>query len=155
MDLKTNLLRFGMILNMNKANDIFIRIITDNKGFLQKCLNLDQELKDALFGAGSIAEGMYFVNFLQVHYTNDEIIGFWKSIERIGPGLTESGMDFFRALDKKLLFDNFKKVENNFIDLFSEFVRLKTMEKEWQKDNPLNFSCYPINNPDYTSEHNK
>ena len=36
-----------------KANYIFTRTITDDEIFLQKCISLDQELKDALFFSSS------------------------------------------------------------------------------------------------------
>ena len=135
---------------MEKADYIFTHVITDDEDFLQKCIDLDQELKDALFDGGSIEEGMSFINFLQMYYTNDEILGIWKSIERIEADLTQSGMDFFRAIHERVLFYNFKKVENNFVDLFSEFVRLKTIEIDWLVAHPtIEYSHYPINNTDY------
>ncbi len=87
-----------------------------------------------------------------MYYTNDEIIGIWKNIERMGSDITKSGMQFFRAVNEKLLFSNFQKVENNFIVLFTEFVRLKTMEIEWLKTNPIDFSYYSMNNTNYIAK---
>lgn len=52
-----------------KANYIFTRTITDDEDFLQRCISLDQELKDALSDGGSVNDGLYFVNFLQRYYT--------------------------------------------------------------------------------------
>ena len=136
---------------MNRSDYIFTRTITDDEVFLEKCIDLEQELKDALFDGGSMNEGMNFINFLQIHYTNDEIIKIWWSIEMLGPGITQDGMKFFRAIDERLLFHNFKKVDNSFIDLYTEFVKLKTFEKEWLKTHPIDFSYYAINNTDYIS----
>ena len=136
----------------DKANHIFTRTITDDEIFLQKCISLNQEVNDALFDGGSINEGMNFINFLQMNYTNDEIIEIFKSIERIELDLTQSGMKFFRSINERVLFNNFKKVENNFIVLFSEFIRLKTIESDWQKNNvSLYHPYFPINNTDYNA----
>ncbi len=137
---------------MEKADYIFTHTITDNEDFLQKCINLDQEIKDALFDSGSISEGMNFINFLQMNYTNNEIIGIFKSIEQIESSLTQSGMKFFRSINERVVFNNFKKVKNNFIVLFSEFIRLKTIEADWLKNNvSLYHPYYPINSTDYNA----
>jgi len=136
---------------MNRYDYIFTRTITDDEAFLQKCFSLEQELKDALFDNGSVEDGMNFINFIQTYYTNDEIIGIWNSIERIGSGVTKDGMNFFRSIDGRVLFNNFKKVENNFIDLYTAFVELKMIEKEWLKNNvSMYYPYYPINNTNYT-----
>ena len=137
--------------HLNKADYIFTRTITDDEIFLQKCISIDKELKDALFDNGSIEDGMNFINFIQTYYTNDEIIGIWNSIERIDPSIIKDGMKSFRSINERVLFNNFEKVENNFIDLSEEFANLRIIEKEWLKNNvSLYYPNYPINNTYYT-----
>ena len=135
--------------HLNDADYIFTRTITDDKFFLQKCISLDQELKDALFDKGSINEGMNFINFLQMNYTNEEIIGVLESIEMFGAKFVQDGMMFFRSIDDRLLFYNYKKVENNFIYIYNEFIKLKAMEDEWLETHPIDYSYYFVNNQDY------
>lgn len=135
---------------MNKADYILTQTTTVDKVLLQKCISLDQELKDALFDDGSVEEGMNFMNFIQMYYSNDEIIRIWESIGTLEPDFIQSGMRFFRNTNCKILFDNFKKVDTDFIDLFTEFVRLRSIEIDWLR---RNFAiCYPhcpVNNIDY------
>ncbi len=42
-------------------------------------------------------------------------------------------MKFFRSINERVLFKNFEKVENNFIDLYTVFVELKIIEKSGLK----------------------
>ena len=58
---------------MSIADEILTYAITDDKDFLEKTINLNQEIKDILFRYVSYRQGVRFIKFLRIHYTKKEI----------------------------------------------------------------------------------
>ncbi len=139
---------------MEKADYIFTHVIIDDEDFLQKAISLSEEIKETLFLGLGYRDGHYFMRFLQGHFTNKEIIELFESIDTntIESNIVLNTVKIFKSLPSSLVYDKFKKVNNNFSKLYDEFSRLKLMEEDWLKANPergIGFPDLPINNVDY------
>ncbi|WP_415406991.1 hypothetical protein ACLHDG_00230 [Sulfurovum sp. CS9] len=146
---KEDLKSYIEILNKNyspKEDFIFSRAITD-EDFLLECINLDSKIKNKLFYSATMRPGIRFVSFLQNHYTQNEIIELWKSINSniIPSKIVQSTSRAFSRLRSETVSENFKKVDMNFIDLYNEFIRLKSIEKRYPIDS-LEIPYKAVNN---------
>ena len=134
---------------MNRNDEILTYAITDNKNFLEKTINLNQEIKGILFSYGSYRQGVGFIKFLRNNYTKKEIIELFESINTntIESGLARYTIQIFRRLSS---YENFKKVNNNFIELHGEFTRLESMEDKCEKVKSPETPFFPVvNNVSY------
>ncbi len=136
---------------MEKADYIFTHVITDDEDFLQKTIGLSEEIKETLFRYGSCRDGVMLMKRLQYIYTKNEIIELFESIDlnTIERGLAQYSIKIFRSLDTTFVYHNLKKINNNFIELHSELIRLKLIEEKWIKDNHIDLSTRADNNIDY------
>ena len=142
---------------MEKADYIFTHVITDDEDFLQKTAGLSEEIKEILFLCVGYRKGVIFMRFLQNNFTNKEIIELFESINTdvIESNIVQNTVKIFKSLPAGLFYDKFKKINNNFSDLYDEFSRLKLMEEDWLKNQPkrkkskLGLSHLPINNINY------
>ena len=141
---------------MEKADYIFTRAIIDNEDFLQKAISLSDEIKETLFLSVGYSKGVYFMRFLRNNFTKKETIELFESINTNmeESNIVQNTVKVFKSLPLSLVYDKFKKTNNNFIELHNEFTRLQAMEEEWLKAyhesiRELGLSELPINNMGY------
>ncbi len=145
--------------DLNKADYIFTRAIIDNEDFLQKAISLSDEIKETLFLDLGYRNGHYFMRFLQNNFSGKEIIELFESIDTntIESNIIPNMVKIFKSLHSSLFYDKFKKI-NNFSELYDEFSRLKSIEKDWLKTQPRPriglglANILPINNADYVPD---
>ena len=94
------------------------------------------------------------MKFLQNNFSEKEIIELFESIDTntIESNIVLNTVKIFKSLPSSLVYDKFKKTNNNFSELHNEFTRLKVMKEDWLKAQPktkLGLSNLPINNEDY------
>ena len=136
---------------MNKADDIFKRSSNGYEDFLLRVIGLNTKRKEILFQNIGLRKGMHFMNCLHNHYTDDEIMKLFYSIDIHESNIVQDTMKVFKSLSTTLIYHNFKKVNNNFSEIYDEFSRLKLMEDNWlDKNIERGFLYISANNVDYT-----
>ena len=136
---------------LNKADFILKRAIS-NKSLLERALNLNQKKKDILFNRNTLIDGIEFIIFLQWSYNEKEIVELFESIntQKTKSMIVQRTLQIYKSLWKLYIYHNFKKVDNNFIEIYNELARLKPKQKYWEK--PHIGSRFPftgINNLNY------
>lgn len=143
---------------MDKADYIFTRAIRDDEDFLQKAIGLSEEAKESIFRSVGYRKGVELIGWLRDNYTKEEILEIFYSINTnmVESNLVQNTIKIFKSLSSRMLYHNFKKVNNSFIELHNEFTRLKVIENDWLVANPkpksksgLGYPPLPINNSDY------
>ena len=141
---------------IEKADYIFKRSSNGYEDFLQKAIRLSDEIKETLFLGLGYRDGHYFMKFLQNNFSEKEIIELFESIDTntIESNIVLNTIQIFKSLPLSLVYDKFKKINNNFSELHNEFTRLKVMKEDWLKAQPKpkrrpGLSDFPINNVDY------
>ncbi len=139
---------------MNKTDYIFTHIITDEEDFLGQLIGLSEKTKEILFWNIGYRGGVSFMNCLRKHYTNEEIMELFNTIDThtVESNIVQNTMELFKFLPLSLVYDKFKKVNNNFSELYDEFSRLKGMEEDWLKENPQKTLTFSVNNVDYVPD---
>ena len=143
---------------VNKADYIFNLVIRDDEDILQRAIGLSEEAKENIFRNVGYRKAFNYMKCLQNIFTNKEIIELFEGINNnmIEEARARYTIQVFVSLDLRFLKLNLKNVNNNFVEIFGEFFRLKLIEEEWIKANPkpkpkIGIGSPPlsINNPDY------
>ena len=136
---------------IEKADYIFKCSSNGYENFLQKTNTISDKTKEILFQNLGPRKGTHFMNCLHKHYTDDEIMELFYSIENdnIKSNLVQNTMNIFKSLPSSLVCYEFIRVNNDFTELHNEFNRLKSMKEDWVNPHKKISPYFTANNIDY------